>query len=249
MKSSVSDTDAYRTVCREAATGDTFATFKSIEAYRCILEHASFEVGRVCLDYIKTHRPALLDFLPKFAENDTIGSPGVCTYPEGTFSPTTLRYAKVLAELETLFGTLGNFQILEVGCGYGGQAKIIQDAYAVNSYEIIDLPEVEDLTLRYAKHFGFKCAKWFGGPRDLFISNYAFTELSAELQDKYLVNIIPHCVRGYITCNFLSGSYGVQSMSLGTIIDRMRAVGRDVELIREVPLTYGGNTILVWGRT
>lgn len=249
MKSSVSDTSAYRTVCREAAIGNLFTTFKSQPAYHAILEHADFAVGRVCLDYIAKHRPTLLDLLPKFAENDTIGSPGTCTYPEGTFSPTTLRYAKVLAELEILFGKLDDFTIVEVGCGYGGQAKIIQDAYKVQSYKIIDLPEAEALTLRYAQHFGFKCEPYGGAQTiDLFISNYAFTELSVELQLDHLAKIIPHCKRGYITCNFLSGGYGVNSLSLGAIIDRMRSIGHDVELIREVPLTYGGNTILVWGR-
>jgi hypothetical protein len=251
MKSSVSDTDAYRTVCREAATDDAkLAVFKSIHAYRCILEHASHTVGQVCLDYITKHAPELLPLLPKFKENDSLGNPGVCGYANGTFSPTTLRYIKVLAELKMLFGPLDNFSIVEVGCGYGGQAKIIQDAYPSVTHEIVDLPEAEALTLRYARHFGFKCSGYSGAqPIDLFLSNYAFTELSVDLQRGHLKSIIPHCKRGYITCNFLSGSYGVESLSLGSVVDAIRAVGHDVELIREVPLTYGGNIILVWGRT
>lgn len=249
MKTSVSDTCAYRTVCLKAAIDDTFDTFKSQSDYRAILEHAGTEVGRSCLDYIAKNRPALLDQLPKFAENDAVGTPYVSIYPEGTFSPTTLRYVKVLAELQMLFGSLNDFKIIEVGCGYGGQAKIIQDAYRVQSYEIIDLPEVEALTIRYANHFGLICKPYSCTQSlDLFISNYAFTELSVELQREHLTKIIPHCKRGYITCNFLGSGYGVESMSLGVIVDCIRAIGHDVELTREVPLTYGNNIVLFWGR-
>jgi hypothetical protein len=248
VKTSISDTEAYRTVCREAAIDDAkLAVFKSASAYRCILEHAAPSVGSVCLDYIKKHQPELLPLFPKFQENDSIGNPQTATYEVGEFSPTTIRYVKVLAEVMGLFGSLDGFNIVEVGCGYGGQAKVIQDVFKVN-YEIIDLPEVEDLTMRYAEKLGFTCGKYSGaGKRDLFISNYAFTEVSVELQNKFLNEVIPHCKRGYVTCNFLTSGHGVSYLSLGAIIDRLNRMGHDIEVYRESPLTYYGNKVLVWG--
>lgn len=77
---------------------------------------------------------------------------------------------------------------------------------------------------------------------DLLISNYAFSELNREIQDFYLDKIINHAASGYITWNSVSydkrGGYSVSEL-----LEKIK----DSTVIEEVPLTFRGNCIIVWG--
>ena len=253
-RSSISDTEAYRKVCWEAASDDAkFACFKSHPDYRTVLEHVNLEQGIAYLKFVIKNTPEILTHLKKFQTNDEVGKPVTCEFSlngttYGNFSPTTFRYVKVLSELMTLFGPLDQFSIIEIGCGYGGQAKIIKDAFDV-FYDIIDLPEVEALVHRYSMKLGFDVGTFSAFQNyDLFISNYAFTELNGELQQKYLEKVISRCKRGYITCNFIGGRLGLNSLTLAELTKKIEFYGYKVELIPEEPKTAANNIILVWGR-
>lgn len=246
MRTSISDTESYVKVCRDAVSDEVvFSTFKSIVAYTHVLEHVSYELGVQYLDWILEHMPGAVRYFDLFRTNDAIGSPKTYSYGEyGTFSPTTLRYIKVLAEMVGLFDNLEGMKIIEIGCGYGGQAKIIQDAFSISRHDIIDLPEVKDLAFKYASRLGFVLGSETDEEYDLLISNYAFTELNSVLQDAYLNSLFHRCKRGYITCNFTSVGYGISSLSMDALISR---VGHAVTLIPEVPLTSASNVIMAWG--
>jgi hypothetical protein len=77
---------------------------------------------------------------------------------------------------------------------------------------------------------------------DLVISNYAFTELSRELQDVYLRKVILRSKRGYITYNQLTPPHyrSYDRDELVEIIDGAR-------VIPEAPLTWENNCVIVWG--
>mgnify|MGYP002060478459 CR=1 FL=1 len=98
--------------------------------YKDILEHVPYEMGRMYAHFLKTDYPELLEDpafkAAVFAAADT-GAPETHAF-EGLFdnqrvSPTQLRYLKHLGDLRRLSGLEGK-RVVEVGCGYGGQAQI-----------------------------------------------------------------------------------------------------------------------------
>lgn len=201
---------AYLEVCREAAENlEVFGRFKQMDAYTAILEHTSHRIATSYLELIKLHNPSLLDY-KKFWNNDRIGGALKQHFPHNDgfiiASPTTIQYIGVLSNLIDLYGNLDGMKIIEIGAGYGGQAKIIQDMFKVASYDIVDLKEPGMLQKRYLNEFDYICNIISVMPRppwqwDLVISNYALTELSQELQIEYLNKFLLHSKHGYLTCN------------------------------------------------
>ncbi len=119
----------------------------------------------------------------------------------------------------------------------------------VNSYEIIDLPEVNKLQERYLQDFSLKnkilisnCMECKKIDRDVFlVSNYAFTELSRDIQNMYFDNILCRAKYGYMICNNISNK------------DEILKEYSLEELQRKIPgsMILNGNpyrhVILVWG--
>lgn len=86
------------------------------------------------------------------------------------------------------------------------------------------------------------------GELDLFISNYALTELPFALQNAYYENLIRHSKRVYITDNsaWSSGHLGSEIRDL--ISGRMRQDQVSIQLLADLPDTSGGgNKIIVSG--
>jgi len=170
--------------------------------------------------------PGLWRYIPKFLENDRFGSPRTVNYPEGPVSPTTWRYIKVLSDLQLLFGNLTDWDVAEIGAGYGGQFKIIQDVYALKSYTVYDLPIVAKLLHAYLNEI--RCparlivqsadfSRLGTDPAriwDLVISNWAISECTREIQDKYIHHVLRRSRRGYITYNQISWQCGIDSYSV-----------------------------------
>jgi putative sugar O-methyltransferase len=248
--SSISDEGAYRDFCRRAASDEaTFGTFRRSPVYTRVLEHVTESLGRAYLDTALKQSPGLDQYLEKFRSNDSIGTPKTHRYaPYGEFSPTTLRYVKVLSDLQSLFGSLDGLRIVEIGVGYGGQCKVIHDVYRVASYTLIDLApclelvraylnrlQVPDVSLRTAEELDPKSSY------DLAISNYAFSECRRDVQDLYLDVVLRRSTRGYVTCNAISdwtfNSYSKRDLLL-SITGSNEAP--------EAPLTYRGNFVWSW---
>jgi hypothetical protein len=201
----------YLKVCKDAAENDdVFETFKSHPDYHEVLEHLNKKLGQKHLDLILKNNPHLLGepWISDFKENDNYGNPrvGIFTYV-GELSPTTIQYISVISNLIDLYTSLAGWDIVEIGGGYGGQAKIIYDLLDVKEYHIIDLYEATLLQTKYISKFGYKNFKAFPPddfvPKeyDLFISNYAVSEVSPDDQFYYVVNVMLNCKHGYITCN------------------------------------------------
>ena len=124
-------------------------------------------------------------------------------------STTALRYLKVALEIKDQFGNdLGN--IVEIGCGYGGQAIILDRVANVSSYNFFDLWQVNLLITRFVESSSLSCNYSVSTLRsfvdtdknwDLAISNYAFSELPASLQDSYLKKVLSKSRNGYLTMN------------------------------------------------
>lgn len=251
---SITDYYAYNQFCQDAANDPhQFAHFKASGLYQLILEHVSFEQGRQYLDLIIEQSPELLEKMDSFRKNDAIGHPNTYFYdPIGIISPTTLRYIKVASDLKLLFGSsLNGSSIIEIGGGYGGQCKIMSDLFQFKKYTIVDLPGPLALTKKFleAQNISNVTYKTFDEvisdeTFDLIISNFAYTECSSEMQEKYAREILAHSKRGYMTCSE-GGKKKLESF------DRLKRYGISFEESPERPSTgccQNGepNYVLTW---
>ena len=248
-RTSISDFDYYLD-CIYAALNDdrAFRTFKRLPGIEAI-EGVQPAESRQYRSIVMARTPELLDHLDKFKENDVCGNPRTAYYePEGLMSPTTWRYIKVLSDLQTLFGSLEGWDVAEIGAGYGGQYKIIQDVFELGSYTVYDLPPVMDLIAKYLHHIGCRSLDKIRmadfrdlgkvPPRtyDLTISNWALSECTRELQDRYIESILRRSRRGYITFNQISHQCGIDSYRKDEFFDALgfpfevMAEGLDIEI-------------------
>lgn len=251
-KTSISDDNIYPDFCKLAASNDTvFKTFRINPKYTAILEHVTENEGNVYLNIIKRIKPSLLDNIEKYKTNDSAGSPVRYNTDFGFISPTTIRYIKVLGDLISQFGSLDGLDIVEIGCGYGGQAKIIMDTFNVKSYTLIDLKPVLDLTKKYMESVGVDTNKITFATidtlptdkqYDLFISNYAFTECNKTIQLEYFDKVITHSKMGYITANFINNFFNLDYLTLSDL----QSMIYNTTLVEEEPKTHVNNIIIVW---
>jgi putative sugar O-methyltransferase len=254
LQSSISDTQRYKNACQMAALNDFyFSFFKQNPDYTEILEHVSEDQGRLYKQYLDKNFPEYISKLDKFKENDLYGGTKLFNYDSiGKISPTTLRYIKVLSDLKQLYGSLDNFNIVEIGVGYGGQCKIISDFFNIQNYYLVDLDESLNLAEKYLNKVNVNNVKVvrpndivsLNKKFDLVISNYAFTEISKTIQEFYLNNIILKSSHGYITCNFISQYCNIDSYSLKELEAKLNHF--NTKKLEEFPLTHKDNLILYW---
>lgn len=247
-QTSITDVDSYLTICELAIkNGPTFNRFRSCTEYRTILEHVTRTQGQPYLDVVQENKK-IAGLLPRLVSDDT-GSPIRYSYSGlGRVSPTSLRYAKVLSDIDQLFGNLDRFVVSEIGVGFGGQCLQICDTYDIARYELYDLGPVLDLASKYVLQLlpnaplNFPTPDSTPGSRDLVISNYAFSELVRDVQETYLQTVIQHSARGYVTFNHITppewGSLSAQQFA-------SRIPG--AEIMKEFPLTDPKNVLVVWG--
>jgi hypothetical protein len=254
-RTSISDAGPYRSFCRRAAEDDAaFAAFRRNPVYTEVLEHTTVEQGAAYLSIINRDNPTLLaQHGARFLSGEHIGGPRLQFYAEaGMIAPSTLRYVKVLSDLQRLFGDLSGRRVVEIGVGYGGQCKIVSDVFRLASYSLVDLPEPLALAHRYLAGLQVPNVEYVTmdelGPEldgwDLLISNYSFSELSRGIQDRYRELIVDRALEGYLTCNFTGALYGVDSYSAEELLGMRPGAFTQAE----EPLTFEGNKIVVWRR-
>ena len=240
--------NAYLDVCERASAPEddsVFSIFKSLPAYKAVLEHVSYEQG---LGYLK-EIDLSQDDLAALAVNDTYGSPATYEYPAGRISPTTLRYAKVACDLRKHFDSIRS--IAEIGVGYGGQQLVLSKLTPTDAYYAIDLPPVLRLADKYLMRVNrglhgatlvdaTDAAAVAGVPAaDLVISNYAFSECTMTVRDMYVDTVIRKAKYVYMTINHMDDA---EIMALRT---QLIAQGKEVVVLPEVPRTAEGNCILI----
>ena len=243
MKTSTSDNSVYPQLCKLAAEDvNVFTSFKTATEYTDILEHVTVEEGLQYYNHFK-HNTNITSRLSEFIINDSIGSPNVHNYEFGEFSPTTLRYIKVLSDLSQL--KLDDKDIIEIGAGYGGQYVVLRQYATPKSYTIIDLPDVIELQKKYIEannlydidvnFYSIETLPELSG--DLLISNYALSECVARVQDIYIEKVINNCKRGYILHNNFEG-YSHDTLK--------QIIKHDVKKFKEMPSTGPDNVLLTW---
>jgi hypothetical protein len=250
MLTSFSDNLEYPEFCKKASNDDVvFSSFRRNPAYNKIVELLTEEQGAGFLKEIELNVDSISE-IEKFKKNDLFGYPRVYGYPVvGDISPTTLMYIKIIFELENIFGALDGFEIVEVGVGYGGQARIINEKFNIRSYSLLDLDGPLALASKYLGNFEIQSDLFFETigeisekKYDLFISNFAFTELRRSIQEEYLYKIILHSKRGYLIYNDINPEEfnSFKKEELLNLIPNSR-------IITEEPLTSPKNCIIIWG--
>lgn len=246
-KTSQTDRPLYKAICRTAAEYDeVFDTFKQHEDYTPVLEHMNQQQGNGYKNIILTDNVLDKSKFEKFKENDIYGSPIVYDYGTefGMISPSTLRYVKILSDLENHFCSLDNFNIIEIGGGYGGQAKLIMDYFNIKEYNFIDLPEALALAKKYLGKFNYPNLNFLdfnnlpNKKYDLVISNYALSECSREMQEIYIDKVLNNTKYGYMIMNTIRRDNIPQSEWLKKL--------SNVELYPDLPKTANGNYIMIY---
>jgi putative sugar O-methyltransferase len=247
---SLSNTPSYLNAIQAALTSEeSFSKFRSCKSYRKILEHVPPRTGE---KYLRQLKKAEVPFqtLKNLVPQINLGGPATYHFHDlGSVSPTSIRYAKVHNDIRNLFGDLTNFKILEIGCGYGGLALQMMNGESLRSFEIADLEVVEQLAEKYVLRINPETKNVFGIARqhnhkeiDLVISNYAFSELTRELQDEYLENFILNSKRGYMIYNHIN-PIEFESYSAHDFCKMVPGA----EIIQEIPQTDKTNVLVVWG--
>jgi len=251
FSTSLSDVDYYYDACIQASlNGKLFNKFRRNKSYRRILEHISQKRGNAYLKEILDTNPGILKNSDIFRQNDEWGNPLTYDYPEiGQMSPSTIRYIKVLSDLELIFGSLDNLNICEIGGGYGGQCRIINSIYKPKKYTLVDIKASLMLAQRYLDKYVLNSVMEFKTMNeleianyDLIISNYAFTELTREVQSVYLNKAILNSTKGYITYNDIVPE-SFNSYKKNELLQLLKGSFE----MEERPLTHDNNCIIVWG--
>ena len=248
---SISDGSSYRRVVEDAFLDDeVFSKFRCNEDYFGILDHVSYAQAKEYKGILdqRASRAIQDDFVKQFS---TIGSP--LTFPKLGYSfevaPTLFRYLKVASDLEVLFGEKALNRVGEIGIGFGGQVAVLARLKIGSSFSLYDLPEVNNLARKFIDALELEgSVDFFDGRQpapsdlDLVVSNYAFSELTREIQDSYIESVLRNASAGYITWNDLS-----ESKLDGYSVEDIMAMVPGAEIFEERPLTHPTNLILAWG--
>jgi hypothetical protein len=249
LRTSISDNDAYPDFCWRAATDSAvFADFRRQPVYLDIVgldPKWGWEYFRALTPESRAAR-----LLPALAQGDRVGDPLLITLPEGhEIAPTTLRYVKVAEDLERLFGDLDGVNVCEIGVGYGGQCRVLDAMWSLESYTLVDLRPVLLLADRFLMSSPLRCELHLrtmnelgAEAYDLLISNYSFSELAEPVQEAYFHKTIARTPRGYVAFN------EIRTAALGagmTATELCRRVGG--RILPEEPQTHSRNCLIVWG--
>ena len=230
----------------------TFKKFRRLYDYREILEHVDYKLGLEYLKKIQVINSEKLRNFDSFKANDILGSPRTFNFPRiGETSATTLRYVAVASEVEEIFRSQKIESIVEIGGGYGGQALIFEKMSYYIKYSVFDLPDVQLLIKKYLTYFNVRGTSFpdidsiDSVVSDLVISNYAFSELPRNLQEKYLERVIKYAKNGYLIMN--TGKSNSTGRSDGKLsLDELREVLPEIQILKEYPLTGPDNYLIIW---
>ena len=213
---------SYLDACKAAASSDdNFSKFRTNKAYGVILEGGAKETGEAVIRRFRKLGAFnwLLNNLSDIKENDLYGGPKIYDFKHipGTISSSSLQYALDAFNISNLLEKNNDaIRIVEVGAGFGGQARILCKLMNVKSYTIIDHPEACLLTEKYLQKYP-ECEGKIHfvdasnvdsfveeNPKiDLFVASASVAELSPERQNFYFNKLISKSSSSYLVYNTL----------------------------------------------
>ncbi len=146
-------------------------------------------------------------YIDKFKTNDEQTFVPKFTFKNlGKLSTGTVYFIYILDKILQNFKDIKDFNICEIGSGYGGQAKIFLD-YGVKSYTCIDIQPVLGLAEKYLSYYNYDNLEFFNTTNipdrqyDLVISNWCLSEMNDEGIQFYLDNVVSKSKRAYFETN------------------------------------------------
>jgi len=239
----------YLEACEQAVKDDnSFKNFKRNPNYTSIAEHCPEKLALLYYNKLKDEDSSLLQYLEILKEKEKQGNPSIMDV-NPFVSTSTIRYLKVADDIRLLFGNTKNFDIIEIGGAYGGQATVIDTTMGFKSYIDIDLAWPAKLAKKYCSLNNIQNFNSFSPSKinekiindkyDLAISNYAFSECEEETQDFYINEIFSKCERGYITVN---GSLERKARVENEMkkFNNFRKIGNDLDKHQHPIFAWGG---------
>lgn len=245
------DISRYLYACKLASLDDNaFSVFKQDGRYRQILEHVSYDEACQYIKELSVPISDVIDHIDQFKENDKYGSPDKHQFDElGEISPTTIRYIKNSFDIVNNFDISEIKNIVEIGGGYGGLCKVLSTLIEFENYVIFDLEEVNGLIKKYVSNFSEIADKvqTFTLEElteiegiDLLISNYAFSEVSLDIQNEYYEKVIKKSKNIYMIFNQISN----QNMKFFDFTEKLTSDGFIVEFTCEHEFSENCNKIV-----
>ena len=224
-------------------------SFKSDWRYKGILEHVSPEIGEEYLKYIQEefhdiyveNRKYLIEMC---YENDKYGNTNKHKFQDFCeCSPTNLRYIyHTFLNLEYMSKLEYNeVDIIEIGGGYGGLCFFMNRLSTlfkikIKSYHIFDLGPAQELQKRYLNLLNVTNYSastlydvFYINQNSYLISNYAFSELSMDIQKEYIDKVI--------------AKYASNGMLVWNTIEPYKFIDKNIIIERERPITSLGDCI------
>ncbi|MEK7950846.1 hypothetical protein [Luteolibacter soli] len=261
-RGSVSGTMAWPAACSALANQERDSrNFRRERAVREVVETLGPSDGRHHARCISKSAPELLED-PHVRAVDAWGDP--IRWPRfllGTptpFSPTTLRYLSHALWLREKGFIEPRGTVVEIGVGFGGLAAmnaIVSETRTV----LVDLPAVTQAALRTMEEIGLAEFTISAGESDLrgeycVVSNYAFTELTTDLQDHYIDRYLRRSSSGMIVSNANIFSRSIGGRNDEALVSALRAAGIPAQLDRQNSLLgpsdhLAGVALITWKKT
>jgi hypothetical protein len=228
-----------------AESPELFNTFKQNHIFRHVIGNdlLSKETADILYKNIETDL-SILDKISVYKTNDIYGSPNLYDYPlTGNISPGTLYFLNILQSLKNHFGDISNFDIVEIGSGYGGQAKIILD-HSVKSYSMIDVLPTLNLCKKYLSAFEYENVNFYDSnviptnTYDLVISNWCLSEFDETGILNYIESVIRYCNNGYFLMN-------IWDSRKEFLLEKLKPYFNTIEEYPEYPKTHSNNNWLL----
>lgn len=246
----------YADQCLKAALDtNTFQNFRKDPQYKVILEHVDARTGLRYLKAITDCGYSIDDVFEIIEPLQFLGNPILHDIGVGRpVSTTALRYLKVGIDIISQFGTdLG--MIVEIGCGFGGQAIILSKLASIQHYTFVDMWQVNLLIQRFIETSDFNVEYEIKTIRqassrlniDYVISNYAFSEFDIQLQSLCLKKFVLNSKHGYLTMNTgLNGMAFNGQASRHVTSDILMSLIPSAKQASEKPETSPSNYIITW---
>jgi len=210
-----------KAVEESVVNNESFDSFKSNRSITEIYEHVSVEHQAIYLKLASEKFSGFSEFVAKnqcdpislVHFNDVVGDATIVDYKDVygfCVSPSTSRYLYVTCDMISKKLPINN--VVEIGCGYGGQCFVTSLFNPNVRYTLIDQYWPARLQKRYLSSISNQSNLQFltddsypigrYKPGSTLVSNFALSELDGDTKRQYLDFFLAICSHGYITSNW-----------------------------------------------
>ena len=184
-------TETYNNICKHYYENNNNAYLQN-NIYASIIGHPPLHQGLAYYEKIM-NVDAIYTKIDELLIVDKLGCPNLYKTKDGRFvGLNAMRYLDTILFLHKKLNNLDNYNIKEIGAGYGGLALMLNVLYRLNKYCIVDLPAAKQLSENnLKKHNVVTLTDTLDNP-DLTIAEYSITEQDADtlldLTDNHLMS-------------------------------------------------------------